>query len=116
MELIDWIGLTGLTGLSGLTIDWIDLIDLIDLVKSQTHNDMQHFTSSVFPVQQNKEKAEDTARSFWAAITIPYYIYIHIYGEFPCQLGATHPYSIVVLVLPHDIHSILPLETLKFAC
>ena len=78
MELIDWIGLTGL---SGLTIDWIDLIDLIDLVKSQTHNDMQHFTSSVFPVQQNKEKAEDTARSFWAAITILYYIYIHIWGN-----------------------------------
>ena len=81
MELIDWIGLTGLTGLSGLTIDWIDLIDLIDLVKSQTHNDMQHFTSSVFPVQQNKEKAEDTARSFWAAITILYYIYTYM-GKF----------------------------------
>ena len=46
-SMIDWFLALFMDGINWLDwIDWIGWADWIDLVKSQTHNDMQHFTSS----------------------------------------------------------------------
>ena len=109
-------------------IDWIDRIEWIDywldwfdwfdwfgqITNTQWHAALYQQCLSCSAKQRKSWRHSKKLLGCYNYTIL--YIYIYIYGEIPCQLGATHPYSIVVLVLPHDIHSILPLETLKFAC